>query len=277
MGDCLYCAKPAGIFRKRHKECESKYLAGKTLFLEQVVSAAQALLPLEALEAKCEEIRAEYYLRENDVRPLLVQGWESAVNRAFEDGVLSEEEEGNLVSVQKQWSLNQDELDINGVFTKVVKGGVLRDLMEGEIPDRISVEGGLPFNFQKSEKLIWVFQDTNYYEEKIRREFVGGSQGVSIRVAKGLYYRVGAFKGRSVTHDETVHAGTGMLAVTNKHLYFGGGSGKSFRIRLNKIVSFEAYSDGIGIMRDAATAKPQSFSTGDGWFTYNLIQNAANL
>jgi hypothetical protein len=96
----------------------------------------------------------------------------------------------------------------------------------------------------------------------------------SVRVAKGLYYRAGAFKGKRVETHETVHADTGLLGITNKHIYFSG-SAKSFRIRYDKIVSFEPFSDGIGLHRDAVTAKPQSFVTGDGWFTYNLITNAA--
>ncbi|MGI6285975.1 hypothetical protein SEF58_09180 [Neomoorella humiferrea] len=37
------------------------------------------------------------------------------------------------------------------------------------------------------------------------------------------------------------------------------------------------YSDGIGIQRDAARAKPQFFITGDGWYIYNLVTNAAKL
>jgi len=44
-----------------------------------------------------------------------------------------------------------------------------------------------------------------------------------------------------------------------------------------KIVSFESYEDGIGLQRDAASVKPQSFVTGDGWFTYNLITNLAQM
>ena len=68
----------------------------------------------------------------------------------------------------------------------------------------------------------------------------------------------------------------GMVAVTDKHIYFAG-SKKSFRIKYEKIVSFTPYSDGIGIQRDAQTAKPQIFVTGEGWFTNNLIQNLAKL
>ena len=159
----------------------------------------------------------------------------------------------------------------------MVKGAVIRDLTEGVVPDRVNVHGQLPFNFLKSEKLIWVFQNVKYLEQRSQKRYVGGSQGVSIRVARGIYFRTSSFKGRPVVETETVEAGMGLLAVTNKHLYFGGGTGKSFRIRLDKIVSFEPYSDGIGIQRDAASAKPQIFKTGDGWFTYNLVQNASNL
>tara|TARA_R110000868_G_scaffold189695_2_gene433077 strand:+ start:122429 stop:122581 length:153 start_codon:yes stop_codon:yes gene_type:complete len=49
------------------------------------------------------------------------------------------------------------------------------------------------------------------------------------------------------------------------------------RIKLDKIVSFQPYDDGLGVQRDAATAKPQSFITGDGWFIYNLVMNVAKL
>ena len=36
-------------------------------------------------------------------------------------------------------------------------------------------------------------------------------------------------------------------------------------------------SDGLGIMRDDQTAKPQTFVTGDGWFVYNLAANLARM
>ena len=76
--------------------------------------------------------------------------------------------------------------------------------------------------------------------------------------------------------EETVHADAGMLGLTTKHLYFAGAR-KKFRVRYDKIVSFEPYSDGLGIMRDAQTAKPQTFRTGDGWFAYNLAANLAQI
>lgn len=152
----------------------------------------------------------------------------------------------------------------------------LRDLLNGSLPERMEFDGDLPFNLQKTEKMVWLFQNVDYYEQKTHTQYVGGSRGVSVRVAKGLYLRAGAFKGERVQTSETVHADTGLLGVTNKHIYFAGPS-KRFRVAYSKIVAFEAYSDGIGIQRDAQTAKPQSFVTNDGWFTYNLITNLAQM
>lgn len=148
--------------------------------------------------------------------------------------------------------------------------------MEGKIPQRIQVRGDLPFVFQKTEQLIWVFPEVAYYEDRTRRQFVGGHHGVSFRIAKGVYYRAGTFRGTPVETTERTSMGTGILGVTNKHIYFAGPM-KTFRIRHDKIVSVVPFSDGVGIQRDGATAKPQTFVTGDGWFTYNMLMNVSNL
>ena len=95
---------------------------------------------------------------------------------------------------------------------------------------------------------------------------------MSIRVMKGLYYRTGTFKGRPVEHTSKQHVDSGLLGITTKHIYFSGGR-KSFRVPYRKIVSFKPYEDGLGIHRDAASAKPQIFVTGEGWFIYNLVVN----
>ncbi len=58
-----------------------------------------------------------------------------------------------------------------------------------------------------------------------------------------------------VEWDETGRVDTGLLGLTTKHIYFAG-SKKRFRVRYDRIVTFEPYEDGVGIMREAQTAKP---------------------
>lgn len=276
MGQCIYCEKPAGFLKKAHKECKQQHERGKSEVISLVGKIGAEGGDLHRLESSIEHVASTSFIDKDTLNSLVASGWERAVNIAFDDDLLSEEEESALSELKEHFSLPQQILDRNGAYSKLVKGAVLRDIMNGNLPERMKIDGGLPFNLQKSEKVVWVFQGVNYYEEKTRTRYVGGSQGVSVRIAKGLYYRTGAFKGERVQTSETVHADTGLLGVTNKHIYFAGPS-KRFRIAYNKIVTFEPFSDGIGVQRDAQTAKPQSFQTGDGWFTYNLITNLAQM
>jgi hypothetical protein len=276
MGICIYCGKPAGFLRKKHRECEEKRNKGMAEMIRLAKEAALGMHPIEGLSNELAGIAENSFISSEQIRETLISGWEQAVSHFLEDGNLEIQEEDRLTSFAEHFALTQEDLDKNGAYTKFVRGAVLRELMEGKIPKRCQPVGALPFNFQRSETLIWIFNNVAYYEDKTRRRYVGGSQGVSLRIAKGLYYRVGSFRGHPVETTERVHVDTGILAVTTKHIYFHG-STKSFRVRFDKIVSFTPYSDGIGIQRDASTAKPQVFVTGDGWFTYNLLVNIANI
>ena len=276
MGDCRYCSKPAGLLRGVHKECEAKHQSGKAGIVSLIQKATGDTSLINSLNSAVKDIANGHFIATSDVPSIVIEGWEKAVESVFEDGILTEQEESNLTNIQKHFGFGQEDLDRNGAFTKIVKGAVLRDLLHGKVPERIQVEGSVPLNLQKGEKLIWIFQGVEYYEQRTRRHFEGGTHGVSIRVAKGLYFRTGGFKGYPVERTEIIHVGTGILAITNKHLYFTSG-GKSFRIAHSKVVSFQPYSDGVGVQRDATTAKPQIFVTGDGWFTYNLLMNVSQL
>lgn len=207
-------------------------------------------------------------------RELLAETWEEAVAAALEDGVLSLEEEAALVRYMRHFKLSVQRVNRSGGHTQMVKGAVIREAAEGVIPERLRITDPVPFNLMKSEQLVWLMQDVDYHEVVTRRQRRGTSHGLSVRVAKGLYYRPGMFRSHVHEWEETVHMDTGLLGITSKHLYFHGRR-KRFRIRYDRIVSFEPYNDGIGVMRDAQTAKPQSFRTGDGWFTYNLVTNLA--
>ena len=185
MGNCIFCSEPAGFLRRSHQICKDTNTAGKARITSLISEASLEGENLRQLEKSIEQIATASYIDKGAMHALTVAGWEKAVDSAFADGILSEAEEKTLSELQKHFSLSQSMLDRNGAFTKVAKGAVLRDLLDGEFPERVKIEGNLPFNLQKTEKLAWLFQDVRYYEEKTRTRYVGGSQGVSIRIAKG--------------------------------------------------------------------------------------------
>lgn len=283
MGTCKYCNGPAGFLRNKHAECEEKNRQRERLIQggrQQIaIAIGRAIIGSDSfdnLENNILKIEQSSFVPFIERKALLIKSWENSVEQFLEDGILDVTEEKRLVEFKERFTLTQSDLDKNGALTKITKAAVLRDILNGEIPQRMSVNGHLSINLQKGEQVVWAFPGSKYLEDKTRRQFVGSSHSVSFRVMKGVYYRVGAFKGHAVENIERVHIDTGMVVVTNMNIYFVGPK-KSLRLPYSKIVSFESYNNGIGVMRDLVSAKPQIFVTGDGWFTYNLVTNLSKI
>ena len=161
---------------------------------------------------------------------LLIQAWEAAVQSALEDGLVYLDEESALAKYTAHFSLTQQDLDGNRAQTSLVQAAVIRDVTQGIVPQRQNITGTIPFNLMKSETLVWVLQDVDYLETVVRRERRGSSHGLSIRVTRGVYYRPSTFRSRPIEWEETIHADTGLLGLTTKHIYFAGRK-KKFRVR----------------------------------------------
>ena len=233
------------------------------------LTASDSYNYLDELQSSVRALR----LPPDEAKQLLIQAWAAAVEGSMEDGILTQAEENALFRYMAYFNISRG--DVEDAHRDLVRAAVIRDLMNSEITYRLNVTDH-PFNLQKNEKLVWAFRGVEYIETKTKRERRGTSHGLSIRVARGLYYRPSTFKSRVHEWDENVHVDTGILGVTPKHLYFSGPR-KSFRVRYDKIVAYDPFSDGIGFTQDAANAKPKKFVTGDGWFIYNLVTNLSNL
>ncbi len=132
------------------------------------------------------------------------------------------DEEKALYRYLDQFGITASQVDDNGVLTTMVQAAVIGDIAEGIVPQRQNITGRISFNLMKSETLVWVMQDVDYLETVVRRERRGSSHGLSIRVARGVYYRPSTFRSRNVEWEETAHQDTGLLGFTTKHLYSSG-------------------------------------------------------
>jgi len=192
------------------------------------------------------------------------------VDAIVEHHVPSEEEDrrlSQLLSVlSKEFAITDAEV-VSSV-EQMAKAAILRELDSGLIKPR-PIED-LSIVLVKGEVVLWVFKDVGLYELKSHTSYVGGSQGVSIRIARGVYVRGSAFKGHRVQTQALERQETGSLVVTNQNVYFSGLE-KAFRINLKKIVSVHGYSDGIRLLRESANPKPLVFTLNDPWFAANLI------
>ncbi len=228
----------------------------------RATEAAMGRVELSTLSQELMLIADSNFVPRDQVKATLLDGWNAAVDILFEDEVLTREEEKRLRDYMRYFSLDRG--GRSAALSRLTQGAAIRDVCEGRLPDASYFNTlSLPFNLQKSESLVWVFSEVDYYERRTRRTRQGVSQGVSVRVMPGLYYQPRVFKSESVERNVTELVDIGTVGVTDKHVYFSGLE-KSFRVPYTKIVSFDGYSDGFSIVRDAASARPQIFLTGDG-------------
>ena len=172
-----------------------------------------------------------------------------------------------LISVlQQEFALT--DADVRAFIERIAKVSILRDLNDG-ITHSIPVEG-LSIVLLKHESVLWVFNNVALYQLKKQTSYVGGSQGVSLRVMRGVSYHVGAFQGHRVQTENLEFEENGSFIVTDHNVYFSGNK-NSLRIPLHKIVSVHGYSDGIGLVRESVNPKPLTFLLDDPWFASNLI------
>lgn len=194
-------------------------------------------------------------------------------HKALQDGILSDFENARIQELLDAYEIAPTELD-EETKTLLVNGTLVRNLISGTVAPSYTFPDN-PFKFMKSEILVWAGTHIPMSAVKTVSRIEGGSQGVSIRIMKGVYWRVGKFAGERVSHQELQELGSATVAVTSKHLYYGLDF-ESKRIRHDKIVGIKMYSDAVMVTPDGARAKPLLFHVDDPWLFSNVVQNAQN-
>lgn len=106
-----------------------------------------------------------------------------------------------------------------------------------------------PIILKKKEIAYLVLGNIALHEPRAVRQTYGGYAGPTIRVAKGVSFRVGSVAARSESHDELRNIDQGSLVLTNKRMIFTG-SKRTVNIDLKKIIAIEAYKDGVASQRE---------------------------
>ena len=153
------------------------------------------------------------------------------------------QEYGNQSLTEREWKniayggmsdAKQKEVDMEYWMTQLKEGNI-----------SVCMEGETPIILKKNEELQLVLPNVSLLEPRVVRS--GGYGGPSLRVAKGVYFRLGGFRAES--HEELRSIDQGILTLTNKRLVFSGAK-RTINIDLRKIVSIEPYSDGIALRRE---------------------------
>jgi len=265
MGLCRYCGRPAGLFRREHHDCAERHDQALAKIKPILEGALNDTRPADELQGQVNFIACDGLISPEELKALAQSKFTKDIERVAADHLLSQQEDERFGDLCHAFDLSPDA--IGSAECTLLKARVLRGLDEGEI---VKIDLDNQEVWLHGEQPVWEFTESQYFTTHTRVQYIGGSHGVSVRVAKGVYYRASSFHGEPVRTEELVEQGVGSLVVTTESMVFDS-PGKAIRLPFKKILSVHAYPDAIEVLSDGINKRPAIFKVDDPSFAANLL------
>lgn len=254
---------------------------GKTLDVAYYSDAVQRKLAIEAYKAH----GAEYAAAVIHALPIVKSGKESAnvvtgkiftslINSVLADNYFSEEEERELTRLCELTGGLNTQFVKNADLAELTRARLVRNLLIGKVAP-VFTANNFPIVLQKNEILIWGADNVEFITTKTERQFVAGSRGFNVRIAKGVYYRVGNSRGHTESKEVLDNLGRGFLVVSNKHIFINA-TKLNKKIPLSKLISVTPYRGEVEICCEGNRGRSIYAKVPDSQFWANVIVNAKN-
>lgn len=192
--------------------------------------------------------------------------WEAALDSFTADRIITDAEEFQLRQLSQQLGLT--DADLSALQDKLHRARCLSSAIQGR---PIAINAAL--NLKRDESCFFASPAT-LYEERTTRRYVSGSRGVSIRIAKGVSYRVGSSRGYYVPVSHVVAVCDGTFSITNKRCIFSGAR-KTVTVELEDLLSFDSFDDGIQLHHPRSKGL-QVFKFSDGEYAAAVLSGLLN-
>lgn len=181
------------------------------------------------------------------------QIFQNAIDRIVADRRVSPEEEMELKRLADGLggSIKFDEASL----VQLERFRLLWQISQGDIPE-IEVD----LHLQRGEKCFAVAGANHYNVSTTTTAVRYHGPSASIKIMKGVRWRVGQTSVHRVTEDRLKLLDSGVLYITNKRVLFDG-SKKTTSINLNKILNYKLYQDALVIEKDSGKDQIFEFSS----------------
>jgi hypothetical protein len=273
MADCHYCGKPAGFLRHQHAQCHRRYQDAVSNITQLFVgdNPSEGGISANQLYRKVCQDAAQNFISADECDDIVRRGFGSMIRAVLADGNLTEAQDKHIEELLRAFGVSLDQLGAHGtaLIDARTKAHVLRALDAGQIGP-VKIDGPFAPRLDAGEHALWAFKEARYLTMRSRTQYVGFSSGVSVRIMRGVYYRVGTFRGEPLRTEYLNTEDNGTLAIATQNVYFVGAR-KALKIPLIKVASAQLYTDGIEILQYGASAKPSIFLIDDAPFAATLL------
>ena len=233
-------------------------------------------IPLNQIKISTDAVLSVLPLNQQSKDKVYVDVLDKAADKFLRDGILTDKELRLIETYASLLGLSICDISVqykSGPLLRVGQAVMLTKMRNGGIFPHIALT--VPVILGRGEHAIWIYDNVLMYKEKILREYIGGSRGISIRLFKGVSYRIGAFKGHPIEKTNMERVGVGTLVITNKHFFFHCVT-TTIKIPYSKLVGVIPYSDGVEIHTEMKL-KRVAFQGFDSWLVMNVLNQVNNL
>jgi hypothetical protein len=186
------------------------------------------------------------------------------IDGAVSDERLSPNEELEIAEISKSLGI---ELKVEDKSKEVLDRYKLYWQIENSLLPVIDTD----INIQKTEKLHFQTNVKWLEQRRITKRVNYGGPTARIKIAKGVYYRVGSVNVQRVSEDVWQTIDTGKIYLTNKRLIFMGAKGNKI-LAINKILDIEPFRNGIDIQKESGKSPFLEFSNNVDIFSMILVR-----
>ena len=155
MGRCIFCDRPAGFLRRRHAECQERHTRALAIIPELFSKALHSSLPATRFGELLKDAAGASFIKPRDLGSICIGGMSRMIDAVLEERLLTQTEEERIAEIRD--ALGSSITDVTDLSEKLIKIGMLRELNNGELPDRVTVVGPMPIELRRHERVIWIF------------------------------------------------------------------------------------------------------------------------
>ncbi len=200
---------------------------------------------------KLAELQKEFGLSADDVKGIHKTSVASVFSNIGSDKRITDDEKNALEKMLSHFNLTKTDIAFNqDSFNKYY---TLALVDKGVLPTIDNAQAEVNIVFKEGEALHWAVAGSLMKRKKVTTRVNYGGLTGSIKIMKGVRYRVGSIGVSSVSKEILDNEDSGAFYVTNQRIGYLGYR-KQFSFPFKKIGSLELRSDGLHIFKDGKEA-----------------------
>jgi len=295
MSICRYCHQKAGWFSDAHEACVQKANEAIKSIRTCMADAVTTGKNYSEVSGKINNCASEAGLSADQLHASLINSWSQAtIERSKAQPMSGVEGDANWQLIADAEGLTEESFSAaiqTGTADVAIMAAMQAAWFSATIwaalngkevaHDCVAPQIRNAFNLQAGEYILWGVPHMLLRQQTVQVSYAGGYNGVSVRVAGGLWYRFGGGRGHREEHSELQDLDMGDFLLTNRAIYFGGNQrGVNFRLPYRQVMRFQYYTDAVGVCKSGTREQifiPKNTSIPEdcGWFLFNVLQALA--